>query len=253
MRSYPDAFRFACYYGRGQLEALRSYGLAILQANHYSADEIAWLERMGTRCIAYLSIGETPLDRVVPHWCIHDARRGLPAVNERWQTAYVDCRNLAWQEQLLDEEVPRILQKGFGGLFLDTIDVQEIYPETRVGVVQLLARLRLRAAQAFLVANRGFSVLPTILPHIDAIVFEAFTSYYDGSRYAAWKGADLVWTAQQAESLRSLGADRPILALDYAAPDDSALRSVARLRAQRYRFQSFVGPSSLDWLPPETG
>ena len=119
-------------------------------------------------------------------------------------------------------------------------------------MIQLVTRLRSALPNSLLIANRGFAVLDTIMPLIDAVVFEASTSYFEDGRYASWEGADLLWTEHQAAFLRASCADRPILALDYAAAEDDALQRLARQRAQHHGFHSFVGPFGLDWLPPGT-
>ena len=244
--------RYACYYGPDQLDALSAYDLAILQPDHHTRDSIDWLQAAGTRCVAYLSVGEIDLEHAAPGWCVVDPQSGQAAVNHRWHTAYIDCRSPAWQDQLILETIPQIMSKGFSGLFLDTLDAQEIYPATRPGVIQLVTRLRPALPNSLLIANRGFAVLDAIIPLIDAVVFEAFTSYFDDGRYATWEGADLLWTDNQAVYLQALCTNRPILALDYAAPEDDALQRLARQRAQHHGFHSFVGPFGLDWLPPGT-
>ena len=87
---------------------------------------------------------------------------------------------------------------------------------------------------------------------VDTVLFEAFTTYRDGKRYAAWEGADLAWTETQARRIQSLNCAWPILALDYAAPQDAELRRLAVARASAHGFSSFVSTWALDWLPDAT-
>ena len=239
---------YACYYGTGRLLDVAAFDLVILQPAHYTIDQIKLLRARGTHTIAYLSIGETAKLDSAADWYMLEPQSRVPARNPRWQTAFVDCRAPAWQAHLLQRRIPDILARGFEGLFLDTLDIQDIYPETRPAVIRLLHRIRDQYPNLILVANRGFSVLEQVIANLDAVVFEAFSTYYDNGRYQAWGGSDRAWTETIAAQLRAISG-RPILALDYAVPDDHRLRGIAKSRAHEHGFLSFVSTYALDWLP----
>lgn len=243
---------FVCYYGPGRLHDLAVFDLAILQPAHYTRPEIEHLRRSGCVCLAYLSLGELPEQQALPPWRLIDPLTGQTVRNPRWNTIYLDCRLATWQDEVIQRRVPAILERGFAGLFLDTLDVQELYPATRPGVVQLVQRLRSCNPALFLAANRGFSLLPQIIPMLDAVVFEAFTTHCQDGSYAAWTGPDLLWTEGKAAELRAICNDRPILALDYAAPEDDMLRRLAKERAAKHGFVSFITTCHLNTLPAWT-
>lgn len=245
--------RFACYYGPDRLADLAAFDLLILQPGHYTLAEISHLQQAGCTCLAYLSLGELPEPEASPSWLLRHPETGQKLVNPRWRTAYLDCRLPAWQDDVVLRQAPAILARGFAGLFLDTVDVQELFPATRPGVAHLIGRLRASFPAARLMVNRGFSLLPQIMPALDGVLFEAFTTHCQDGSYAAWAGPDLLWTEGKAAELRALCGDRPILALDYAAPDDDSLRQLAQARAARHGFASFVSTRYLDWLPARTG
>jgi hypothetical protein len=241
--------RYACYYGMNALEALSTFDLAILQGDHYSREQIDWLQNAGTQCIAYLSLGELPAQDAALAWRLLDPEGAPMPHNPHWDTVYLDCRRPAWQDEVLQRRILEIVQRGFDGLFLDTIDVQDLFPATRPGVVRLVQRIRDCFPALLLAVNRGFSVLPQIMPVLDAIVFEAFTTHCQDRSYAAWTGSDLLWTEGKAAELRAICGDRPLLALDYAAPEDDTLRRLASQRAAEHGFASFVTTRYVDWLP----
>ena len=81
------------------------------------------------------------------------------------------------------------MQRGFAGLFLDTIDVQEIFPETRKGAADLVRQIRAQYPSILLAANRGFSLLEETNFCLDAFLFEAFTTHCRDGEYAAWNGS----------------------------------------------------------------
>ena len=241
--------RYACYYGAGRLEALRQYDLSILQPKHYSRAEIATLRAAGVTAIAYLSVGEVAASDFQAAWSLHDPLTGEPAHNSVWRTHYVDCRSPAWQTEILERRIPALCEQGFEGLLLDTLDVQESFAHTRPGVIALLQQIRSCFPTLQLIPNRGFSIIPHIAPLIDALLFEAFSTYYAHGSYGAWDGSARLWTENKAREMRGWLGDKPILALDYAAPEDRALRALAQERAAQQGWLSFVSTYALDWLP----
>lgn len=246
MRTLPN--RYACYYGPGQLPELAAYDLAILQSGHYGLAETAWLRESGTQMAAYLALGEEPTPPTPSLWTLLDPATGRPATNPAWGTTLVDCRSPAWRAHILERAIPDILARGFDGLFLDTLDTPERYPETQTAVISLIQQIRQCYPDLLLIANRGFSILEQIEGWLDAFLFEAFTTHYDNGRYATWDPQNLDWTARQAARLLALRGQRPLLALDYAAPDDHALRRLAAHRAQSYGFLSYTTTWNLDQL-----
>ena len=240
---------YACYYGLNRLDDLAAFDLVILQPEHYPAAQVSFLCARATLPIAYLAIGEEPPRQPPAAWALRDAETGQAVQNPEWQTDLIDCRSPAWQAHLLEERIPAITARGFRGLFLDTLDVADRHPETRPGVLQLLRSIRARYPQLALIADRGFSLLDEIQNLLDGFLFEAFTTRSVGGGYAPWEAAELAWTAQQAARLLTLDRQLPLFALDYAAPADRALHSLARQRARAYGFLPYVTTRALDWLP----
>ncbi len=235
--------RFACYYGLNRLERLADYDLAILQAEHYALADMLRLRERGTLPLGYLSLSEVAETESAAPWVLRDTH------NPHWNTVLVDCRSESWQRFVVTERIPYLLQRGIQGFFLDTVDVPEPYAELLPGVESLLRRIRARYPDLTLLVNRGFAVLDTATAMADGVVFESFTAYHDGLRYAAWTGRDLLWTARMAVRLQQTFWPRPILTIDYAAPDDVVLRQQAERRARAYGFTPFVSTCYLDELP----
>ena len=244
-----EPLSFACYYGPARLRDLASYNLVLVEPAYYAPAQVAQLRARDVQAIAYLSIGYEPAPGVGERWHVTDPSTGLPVRDPRWDTLLVDCRSPVWQDHVVCQRIPDILARGFQGLLLDNLDVQERYADTRPGVISLIQRIRRAHPDLILVANRGFSILDALVTSVDTVLFEAFTTYHDGKSYAAWKGADLAWTEIQARRIRSLNCAWPVLALDYAAPQDAELRCLAAARASAHGFISFVSTWALDWLP----
>jgi len=241
--------RFACYYGLNRLEQLAEYDLVIVQAELYTAADLTALHERGTLAFGYLSLSQVADTETTAPWALREATTGAVVRNPRWQTVLVDCRSAAWQRFVIEECIPKLIQRGIRGLFLDTVDVDPRFAETWLGVAQLLRRIRWEHPELALLANRGFSVLDAVAETVDGVVFESFSTYYDDAGYAAWTGTDLQWTEQAAVRLQAVMGTRPILTIDYASPDDTGLRLYAENRARIYDFIPFVGMGHLDTLP----
>jgi hypothetical protein len=222
------------YYGYGETRALSRYKRAVLQAAHYRKDELGFLQEHQVECYAYLSLGEDAQATLAWH-------RG--AVNSDWNTAYVRL-NDAWQAQVLCQG-EEAFEQGFAGLFLDTLDMVDLFPEEREAMLELIRKLRKLAADRPLLANRGFSLMPELGRLVDGVVFEAFSSRWtaDGS-YQALTATELAWTEQKALELQQQGIR--VFALDYA--DTPELCAFAKQRAERFGFGSSLGNRYLTQL-----
>src|SRR5215212_8473026 len=161
---------YIVYYGSGRTDDLARYGLAIIQPDTLTSDELANLKAQGTLVVAYLSVGEAEPGRewysdgrVDPKW--------LLGKNENWGSYFVDANQQGWQD-LMTQLTGEFLNKGFDGVFLDTVDTVDAYPETLPGMVQLIHKLRAAYPDALLVQNRGFTVIDQVESDLDALMFE---------------------------------------------------------------------------------
>ncbi len=222
----------AFYYGFGKLNSLSAYQRVVLQPAHYTADDLNWLKARGVKPIAYISLGE-------------DA--GPPAIwhrsqkNTAWQTRYVKLASIGWRQHVCIQ-AKKYLAKGFEGLFLDTIDVVDLYPEDRKHMVELVTSLRALTGQKALIANRGFSLMKELSYLVDAVVFEAFsTKWTKDGEYTPLTVNELNWTSVIADELRKM--EMPIYALDYA--DTPFLQAFAKRRARQHGFVTSISNRDL--------
>jgi uncharacterized protein (TIGR01370 family) len=232
---------YTVYYGVGQAEALTKFDLAIVQPKTLTADEVRQLQAGGTKVVAYLSVGEAEGNR--PWWPKVDYDWILGR-NPNWGSLYIDAGQVGWQDLLLNEAIPNILQIPFDGLFLDTLDTVDVYPDTLEGMVTLVHRMRVAYPELILIQNRGFSVLDRTAPDIDALMFEAMSSNYDFStgRYSRAEREEEPNRVRDAAMKHGLVA----LALDYAKPEDLATIQWCYDRARDYGFVPYVSTINLD-------
>lgn len=232
---------FAVYYGtnRAFAEKLSEFDLAIVQPNTVSFRQLQALKAKGVRVVAYLSIGEAEGSMV-----------GLPkswvlGTNPDWGSKRMDANQSGWRETVF-KWAKDILDIGFDGLFLDTVDTVDVFPKTKGGMIGIIQGLRQRFPDAVLVQNRGFAVLPQTAPLVDAVMFEDFSTLYDfrTESYNRRHGDPGVLLPYSKRGLT-------VLALDYALPTQTDLINRAYSRARQYGFVPYVTTIGLNELSPE--
>jgi len=237
---------FVVYYGAGKLDDLARYDLAIIDKNTLTPGEVAELESRGTLVVGYLSVGEIEgndpwlRDGTVP-------RSWILGRNKNWGSLFVDTSQPGWRD-LMRQEAGSILDYGFDGVFLDTVDTAiDVAPQTEPGMIELIRGLRAAYPNALLVQNRGFDIAEQIPDVIDAEMFEDLSTSYSFKK-AEYIRVDNSGEAVQLVSLHE-SSGLPILALDYADPSDTATAARAVRIAKSYGFIPSVSVIQLDEIP----
>ncbi|HYN96982.1 MAG TPA: hypothetical protein VES42_24335 [Pilimelia sp.] len=220
------------FYGAGRLDALSRYARVVLQPEFYPPAELATLAAADVQTLAYLSLSE---DTGPP------APWQRPMHNPDWGGAYVQVGHPGWVEHVVGQATAAV-SAGFGGLFLDTLNVELTFPEDVPHLLTLIGAIRAEAKPGYLLANRGFGLLPALAEQVDGVLFESFTARWtDEGGYAAWPPDVLEHHAQIAEQLLALDVD--LYALDYA--DSPGLAAFASRRAQQFGLLCVVSDKAL--------
>ena len=205
--------------------------------------------------LAYLSVGEVdrdgPIARILAR--TPDGGRGVYlSKNAFWNSHVADIRNPVFRKALY-ERVERDLQKGFSGLFLDTLDspldYEERHPRKGAGLrsalVSFVETLHATYPRLVIVGNRGFPVLGAIAPSLSGVLFEDFCTRYS-ERQRRYVRVDPREREALLDVIRRAQAKNPalrLLALDYDDPDHPGLsRGCGRL-AHTEGFSHYVS----DW------
>lgn len=227
--------RLALYYGFGELETLGHFERVVLQPTHYSDAELARLAQT-TVPLAYLSLGEDT--GAAAPWQRQER-------NPDWHGHYVEASHPDWYAHV-QRQADTLLRRGFGGFLLDTLDSVDLFPDDRDAYLRLVTGIREAAPDGYLLANRGFSLLPELVQHIDGLLFEAFSSSWSASGgTSALAPQDLLINTDRVTQLEPLKLD--LYALDYA--DTAPLAAFARDRATSHRLTSLISNRDLTRLP----
>ena len=241
---------YVVYYGAGRLDDLAGYDLAIIDPATLTPDEVAELENRGTLVVGYLSVGEIDgndpwlADGTVP-------RSWILGRNRNWGSLFVDAGQQGWRD-LMTQEAGKLLDYGFDGVFLDTVDTAiDVAPGSEPGMIALIEGLRSAYPDALLVQNRGFDIAGTVADSIDAVMFEDLSTSYDFGELTYLR----VDNSREAQDMVTLHerTGLPILSLDYADPSDPATAARAVRIAQGYGFVPAVSVIELNDIPAYDG
>lgn len=238
----------AFYYGDSPpVAALRHHARVVLEPGHVSPPTLQALAP-ATRPLAYLSIGETPLDSPMPaSWSM--------GTNPDWDSRVMDLTQPGWQQRLL-EQAGALVDAGYQGLFLDTLDSYRLATRSaeqaaaqRKALSNLVRELAQRHPDAEIWLNRGFEVLPQVHGLVTGVVAESlYKGYFPGEdRYGDVPDSDRNWLM---ERLRWVRAEYglPVVVVDYVPEASRPLAVETARRIREAGFSPYVSVASLDLL-----
>jgi uncharacterized protein (TIGR01370 family) len=233
-----QTLRWACYYASAApLSTLSKFDLLVFDSDAHPA--IAPLKERGKTVVGYLSIGEVNSTRA--YFNNVKAQNLVLQENKNWQGSFfIDVRNPLWTRRVVEELVPKIIQKGFNGIFLDTVDnapyLEQQDPRQYRGMadamVQLIKTIRQNYPAIKIIVNRGFDILPRIESEIDMVLGESIVE-------------------SQVRSLQDLKKRRPgvtILTLDYVDPSNRSAVVQTYRRQRANGFNPYVSTRELNMI-----
>lgn len=248
--------RWVAYYGEGGDAAqLRSFNLVILDET--TRMPVKSLLDEGKMVIGYLSLGEVEKHR---RYFSKVKEMGLlMEQNPNWPESYfVDIRDPRWAKLLIEEAVPNLLQQGFRGIFMDTLDnppeLERRDPKSMKGMsdaaVSLVKALHQHYPDIVWVQNRGYGLLPETARVVDFVLGESVYADYDFAK-KSYQLVEASLYQHQVKLLQEAQRANPhltVLTLDYWNPEDK--EGIQRIyREQRGNgFAPYVATVALDTI-----
>ncbi len=247
-----------CYAAEIPATALASCRWAVLDADHHP--DLSTLHATGATTYGYISVGE--IERTRGHFAEAAAAGLLLDANPNWpDSRYVDLRRPEWEALLLDRILPAVLDQGFDGVFLDTLDdaafLEARNPAHCAGMTQAAARLVRAMHQRFpaarLMLNRGYEIQPLVADALDSVLAESVYGGYDFSRKRcrAQTPADVRWQLDRLAELRRRAPEVRIFTVDYWDPRDLAGQRRIYAQQRRNGFIPYVATVDLQHVVPE--
>jgi len=245
----------AFYYGNeAPIGSLMAYDWVVLQQEQAGDARIDLLARAGTRPLAYIGVGEMARS----HRFFNDLEQNwLIGKNPAWSSVVLDLRLPEVREFLLDRLVDPAFERGFQGVFLDTLDSFRLSPDgdqqtpAFAGAQQkLIEAIRERYPDSKIILNRGFHLPDSIMTQVDALALESWRNGYNAGTKSYFEVPDehRKWLAAQLEPWRQARPDMPLIAIDYSEDAFRGAEVAARLRNEG--FIPWVANSELTRLSP---
>lgn len=216
------------YSEKPPLEAFRDYKLVVLDSTHHPP--IRPIIEQRKTVIGYISLGE--VENYRDHYKEVEAEGILLDRNPNWpESRYVDVRDPRWTRRVVEQLVPRLLHKGFHGIFLDTLDnppdLERRNPQRYKGMTEAAANLvksiRRHYPRIYIMMNRAYEILPAVDGQIDAVLGESILTDIDFEK-KTYRLADPKLYRQQVEWLQAAKRRQPrlkVYTLDYWRPEDA--------------------------------
>lgn len=246
------------YSDKASLDVFDPYDVVVLDRFYHPP--IHPLVKEKKKVFGYVTLGE--VESHAP-WFEKLKKEGIVLVeNENWPGSFlIDMRSYKWRETLIKEIIPYTLEKGFNGLFLDTID-NAIFLETLDpakyagmvnGAVQLIKEIRFNFPDILIMLNRGLDLLDDVAPFIHYFLIEdLFTSYdFQDKHYFIQNESVLKGVLATIEEVKADNPKLVLLSLDYWDPEDK--KTVAELyeKARKAGFSPYVSTIDLKEVYPE--
>ena len=245
----------AFYYGNeAPIGSLYAYDWVILQQSRVSDARIDLLRAGGTLPLSYISVDELARSHRLFPEISDDWTLGQ---NTDWDSVVLDLRRRDVREFLLEKMVVPAMERGFQGVFLDTLDSHLLTPEGRnepeafaQAQAVFIENIKQRYPAAKVVINRGFHLPESVHDLVDGLAFESYRSGYDAARhqYRPVPEADRVWLDGQLAHWRKDHPSLPLIAIDYAPPSADFPALARQLRQDG--FIPVVSDGGLERLTP---
>ncbi len=254
-----ETSRWAVYYAnKTPLNTLMKYQLLVF--DNETHPPLTPLLESNKTVLGYLSLGEVGQHRAYYHQLKRDGL--LLQESENWPGSYaIDIRDKRWTSLVIEELLPRILQQGFHGIFIDTLDIpphqEKTAPKRFQGMtkaaIQLLETIRYHYPSIKIMLNRGYAILPQVAPIIDYALGESVYATYNFTTQS-YEPVNNSLYSQQVNILQSAKKVAPhlvVMTLDYWQPSD--VQGIASIYAQQRAngFVPYVGTIKLDIIVPE--
>lgn len=231
------------------LGAVERYDLVVVDGELTKPTSVARLRGAGAVVLGYLSVGTIEPFR---SWYPKLKRFALADRFKQFGEIYADVDAPGFRRAISRRIAPRLLRKGFDGLFLDNTDMVETHKDERPGMRRLVHSLSglVHGGGGLLFAQNGEASIGRLL------------RFYDG-----WNREDVTWTysfkrrryvhqpageiAAAQTSLRRIG-ERGLLvtATDYTEPGDDTALQESLGNACAAGAIPFVSDIGLTRLPP---
>ncbi len=237
------------YYGNKEIpmDILRAYDMVITSENAKFVKEIRMLfyEKHLPKFIGYLSIGE--LDSGNPFYS--ELKQFAIGKNKMWGSKILNVTNKQYQDFIINKEARYIVDQGFDGFFLDTLNSyklvvpQKDWKPYQDAIINIVKALKQKYPDKMIIVNRGFSVFNEIKPYINGVLVESLFKGIDNHKnYIDVPSTTTEKLLKILTHIKDSGI--PVIVLDYAKDQKEAKKDIKKIAS--YGFIPYVSDYNLD-------
>jgi len=246
-----EILKFGIDYSKVSVNSLKGYDMVVLEPFNYNYRETRQLLESKTKLIGYVSLGEVGASRW--YYPLLKDKGLLLGKNENWDSYFINLTDTLSRRMLLNKVIPEIMDRGFDGLFLDTID--DVAPGTGRGnmqgdMVQLIREIRKRYPDIYIIQNRGMFLLNQTHKYVNALLIEDVASSYnfDQKKYYMVDDSTFKKRIENIDHYEAEINSGQLLLVDYATSD--SLKKQVQQRLDTLKLPYFISSIKLDTLPP---
>lgn len=241
------------YSDKAEPQVFNRYNLIVFDSEYHP--RLQPLLNEDKMLLGYLSLGEAEKDRTY----FYDIKKKgiLLGENKKWPGSYaVDIRNHQWSEMVLESIIPDILNKGFKGIFLDTLDSPldlerrdpKRYRGMKMAALNLIKAIRHHYPSITIMMNRAYEILPEAAPYVDMQLGEStLTDYNFGKKTYEMVNAPLYQKqVKMLQLAKRINPKLKVYTLDYWNPEDKEqIKNIYNTQEQN-GFYPYVSTVMLD-------
>jgi uncharacterized protein (TIGR01370 family) len=243
--AYKKLSPFGIDYSKINLKETSGYNLIIAEPSAYNYDKakVEALKANGATVLAYLSVGEVGSYR----YYFNDMKEcGFLGKNENFNSSFINLADLSCYNLFFTTIIPKIMNAGFDGLFLDTVD-DASQDNMQTYMVKLIKQIRTDYPKAVIIQNDGLFLLNKTSKAVNAVLKEDIATLYNFNTksYALRSKKSYKNDVQNINHLAQK-YHIPFLLVDYAVSD--SLRNLAEARLDTLAYPYFITDIELNNL-----
>lgn len=250
----------AYYANKEESTAFKDYDIIIFDRDKHPS--LKNLQSRGAVIFGYASLAEAEKERAdydqVKEFMLTQEE------NPQWKGHYaIDVRNPQWAKYMIENIIPDIIEQGFDGVFLDTLDraedLERKNPKRYRGMIKaaqkLICAIRYHYPNLKIMTNRGFSILPDILQDVDYILAESILVNYDRNKgeHRFFSDSTYEQLVKKVIGFKSKAPHIKILSLDYWDMSDEDMVKTIYDKQRKEGFSPYVTSIELDKIHKEPG
>ncbi len=172
------------------------------------------------KLIAYISVGEIEDYRSY----FDEIKKYAIGYNPVWGSYVADVRNPEYRRFLLERVAKSIVERGFDGFLLDTLDSYKLVAKESEeksfvdALVDFVVTLKKKYPDKLIVINRGFEIFDYVQQYVDGFLFEdLFRGLDEDLNYVLVSEEE---RSYYLDKLRYINEKVPVIIVDYVDPRD---------------------------------